>query len=119
MALVVAYTVAACTRTTRPQPDCPTQENAPGFDIPAELISALDLALPPEERARMFGASAVLAFLVDERGAVVPCTIHIVRTTDPRLAAAARTAIRTARFRPARVNDRPTSGWVQLPFEIR
>lgn len=91
---------------------------SPGETRTLAYAGALRLAYPAAAlRAREQG-SVLLRVLVDEHGA--PQRIEIARSSGhPKLDAAAREAVRNARFRPVLRAGQPAPAWGLVPIEFR
>jgi TonB family protein len=72
---------------------------------------------PPRPGAPRQGR-AVLSFVVDTRGRVMPSTITVVSTTDSLWALQAADMARTCRYRPGQVDGRPVKVRIERPFRF-
>jgi TonB family protein len=72
---------------------------------------------PPRPGAPRRGR-AVLGFVVDTLGRVIPSTITVVSTTDSLWALQAMETVRTCRYRPGRVDGRPVRVHIERGFSF-
>jgi hypothetical protein len=72
---------------------------------------------PPRPGAPRRGR-AVLGFVVDTRGRVIPSTITVVSTTDSLWALQAIDMVRTCRYRPGLVDGRPVRVRIERGFSF-
>jgi TonB family protein len=86
-------------------------------DVVARVESGTGVPVYPDSlwQAGVSGR-AVLEFVVDSAGGIIEHTIHIVSSTHQLFAAAARSALLTADFIPARRDGHAVAQVVQLPF---
>ena len=97
---------------------CPELQQKVGSDAPPRLLRRGALDLTPAEVESLAGARALLAVIVDGRGRPIPCTLRVLESSDPRLTAAARTALLASRYAPGTLKGEPVPVWIQQPFEV-
>ncbi len=91
-----------------------------GVDVPAAYQSGTANPAYPDSlfKAHVAG-KVVVRFVVDTAGVVEPLTVTLLSTTDSLFGAAVRTALASARFRPAMLGGQPVRQLVELPFDFQ
>jgi TonB family protein len=105
----------------RSSESCPVRDSASRdrvIDTPPQALAPIDLRLSAQDRARLKGEKTAVEYVVDERGAVVPCSVRIIVRSAPGLENAALSAIRAAQFTPPIVNGQPAPVFQQRTFEV-
>lgn len=80
-----------------------------------ELREALEAGYPPHLRAAAVSGSVEVRLRVDTRG--VPHDLRVTRSTDAAFDEPTLQALRTLRFSPARLGEKPVTVWVVLPIQ--
>ena len=85
---------------------------------PAELVTAPVLDYPRLLRDAGIDGHVVLRFIIDTTGQIEPASIEVLEQTHDAYAAAARTGVLGARFRPARYGDRAVRQLTRWPVSF-
>ena len=88
-------------------------QRLPRMENTAEFLALLDATYPAERRAAGRGAVLQLRMRIGPDG--LPRDITVLESSDSAFDAPTVAAVRTLRFRPAEVDDRPVHVWVVLP----
>jgi protein TonB len=74
---------------------------------------------PVQMRAARMEGRVVLRFVVDTTGRIEPASVVVLQSTHQLFESAARRALLTCRYRPARFANRPVRVWVETPYNFR
>jgi TonB family protein len=74
---------------------------------------------PASLRAARMEGRVLLQFIVDAEGRVEPGSVRTIQSTHSAFDDAARRALLTCRYRPARANQQPVRALVQSPISFR
>lgn len=74
---------------------------------------------PASLRAAMVEGRVLLQVVIDTAGRIEPQTIRTVNSTHSYFDEAARRALTSCRYRPARLNQQPVRVAVQIPFAFQ
>jgi outer membrane biosynthesis protein TonB len=88
-------------------------------EMPASLKRGT--TLPPFPKAIMrpgYDAVVMVAFVVDDRGRVVPASVFVMSSTDPILSRWACKIVPDIRFNPAEERGRAVASQTSLPFVL-
>lgn len=110
----------------RPQPAGPKVKHSGEFfefhvEQPATLVPGTLRLVWPAGLPRDTTGRAVVQFVVDTMGRMLPGSAKVLQTTGSAFGAAAAAAVSdtTVRFTPARVGGRPVRQLLQIPIEFR
>jgi TonB family protein len=100
-----------------PSSDEKLVEEAPALINGGEMQRAVMRNYPPVQRDAGVPGRARVSFAVTEAGTVDPASVSVLEATAPNFGDAARRVLRTARYRPARVNGRAIRVTVTTAFQ--
>jgi TonB family protein len=99
--------LAACAQQVAPELIPLVSADGRAVDEPARRLSCRPAAYPLELREVGVEGAATLEFIIDTTGRVDSTSIRVVAADLPAFARAARQALQTCRFAPARAAGRP------------